>query len=110
MAKTCIGTPYYMYFFLGHGLKCPYFWPRSPELFKNKPYNHKSDIWALGCILYELCTLKHAFDAGCPSYPLTFHFNVPHVASHVRRSVCQLTARPREESHPGVVCTHQPVF
>ena len=31
----------------------------SPELFKNQPYNHKSDIWALGCILYELCTLKH---------------------------------------------------
>ena len=47
-AKTCIGTPYYM----------------SPELFKNQPYNHKSDIWALGCILYELCTLKHAFDAN----------------------------------------------
>ena len=46
-AKTCIGTPYYM----------------SPEMFKNAPYNHKSDVWALGCILYELCTLKHAFDA-----------------------------------------------
>ena len=46
-AQTCIGTPYYM----------------SPEIFKNKPYNHKSDVWALGCILYELCTLKHAFDA-----------------------------------------------
>jgi serine/threonine protein kinase len=46
-AQTCIGTPYYM----------------SPEIFKNKPYNHKSDVWALGCILYELCTSKHAFDA-----------------------------------------------
>jgi len=47
-ASTCIGTPYYM----------------SPELFKNKPYNFKSDIWALGCVLYELTSLKHAFDAG----------------------------------------------
>src|ERR1700712_3913013 len=47
-AQTCIGTPYYM----------------SPELFKNKPYNHKSDVWALGCVLYELATVgKHAFDA-----------------------------------------------
>jgi NIMA (never in mitosis gene a)-related kinase len=47
-AQTCIGTPYYM----------------SPEIFKNKPYNHKSDIWALGCVLYECATLNHAFDAN----------------------------------------------
>ena len=47
-AQTCIGTPYYM----------------SPEIFKNKPYNHKSDIWALGCVLYECATLNHAFDAS----------------------------------------------
>ena len=36
----------------------------SPEIFKNKPYNHKSDIWALGCVLYEMVTLKHAFDGN----------------------------------------------
>ncbi len=35
----------------------------SPEILQNKPYNHKSDIWALGCILYELATLNHVFDA-----------------------------------------------
>ncbi len=35
----------------------------SPELFKYKPYSYKSDIWALGCIIYEICNLKHAFDA-----------------------------------------------
>jgi len=46
-ANTCIGTPYYM----------------SPELFKNKPYSYKSDVWALGCVLYEMCNLRHAFDA-----------------------------------------------
>lgn len=46
-ASTYLGTPYYM----------------SPEIFKHKPYNHKSDIWALGCVLYEMTTLKHAFDA-----------------------------------------------
>ncbi len=26
-------------------------------------YNHKSDMWAAGCVLYELCCLKHPFDA-----------------------------------------------
>ena len=36
----------------------------SPEVCENKPYNYKSDLWALGCILYEMCTLKHAFDAS----------------------------------------------
>ena len=35
----------------------------SPELFKYKPYSYKSDIWALGCVIYEMCNLKHAFDA-----------------------------------------------
>lgn len=47
-ARTCIGTPYYL----------------SPEICENKPYNNKSDVWALGCVLYEMCTLKHAFEAG----------------------------------------------
>uniref|UniRef100_A0A8C5RK28 non-specific serine/threonine protein kinase n=1 Tax=Laticauda laticaudata TaxID=8630 RepID=A0A8C5RK28_LATLA len=48
LARTCIGTPYYL----------------SPEICENKPYNNKSDMWALGCVLYEMCTLKHAFEAG----------------------------------------------
>ena len=28
----------------------------SPEVLRGKPYNQKTDIWALGCILYEVCT------------------------------------------------------
>ena len=46
-AKTFIGTPYYL----------------SPEICEDKPYNDKSDVWALGCILYELCTYQHPFVA-----------------------------------------------
>eukprot|EP00916_Digyalum_oweni_P001121 GHVL01002226.1.p1 GENE.GHVL01002226.1~~GHVL01002226.1.p1 ORF type:complete len:403 (-),score=65.59 GHVL01002226.1:632-1840(-) len=40
MARTMIGSPFYM----------------SPELCQDQPYNAKSDIWALGCVLYEICT------------------------------------------------------
>lgn len=27
-----------------------------------RAYNQKSDLWALGCVLYELAELKRAFD------------------------------------------------
>ncbi|MCJ8740207.1 hypothetical protein PDJAM_G00056160 [Pangasius djambal] len=46
-AQTYVGTPYYV----------------SPEIWDNQPYNNKSDIWSLGCVLYELCTLRHPFEA-----------------------------------------------
>ncbi|XP_067943370.1 serine/threonine-protein kinase Nek9-like [Watersipora subatra] len=47
MAESYVGTPYYM----------------SPELIKGEAYNFKSDIWACGCILYELCTRQRVFEA-----------------------------------------------
>ena len=35
----------------------------APEMLnKNPKYNNKIDIWELGCIIYELCTLKYGFD------------------------------------------------
>ncbi|XP_015197461.2 serine/threonine-protein kinase Nek3 [Lepisosteus oculatus] len=46
-AYTYVGTPYYV----------------SPEIWDSKPYNNKSDVWSLGCVLYELCTLQHPFQA-----------------------------------------------
>ncbi|CAD8115032.1 unnamed protein product [Paramecium sonneborni] len=42
---TQLGTPYYL----------------SPEICESKPYNTKSDIWGLGCFLYELCTKQKPF-------------------------------------------------
>jgi NIMA (never in mitosis gene a)-related kinase len=47
-ANTFVGTPYYL----------------SPEICEEKPYNEKSDVWALGCILYEMATFKHPFNAN----------------------------------------------
>lgn len=32
-----------------------------PEIVKNEPYNDKADIWALGCVLYEICCLEPPF-------------------------------------------------
>ncbi|XP_069822165.1 serine/threonine-protein kinase Nek11-like [Dendropsophus ebraccatus] len=34
----------------------------SPEVYSNTGYNAKSDIWSLGCILYEMCSFTHAFE------------------------------------------------
>ena len=47
-AMTVIGTPYYF----------------SPEIINGEPYNYKTDIWSLGVVLYELCTLKLPFDSN----------------------------------------------
>lgn len=46
-AKTHVGTPYYM----------------SPEQVTEAKYNEKSDIWSLGCLVYELCALVPPFKA-----------------------------------------------
>lgn len=34
---------------------------RSPEIWRNRPYDAKSDMWAAGVILYELCALRPPF-------------------------------------------------
>ena len=44
---TQTGTPYYA----------------SPEVWRDQPYDSKSDIWSLGCVLYESVTLRPPFRA-----------------------------------------------
>ena len=39
----------------------PYY--ASPEVWRDQPYDSKSDIWSLGCVLYESITLKPPFRA-----------------------------------------------
>lgn len=36
----------------------------SPEVCQNERYGLKSDIWAMGCILYEMCALSYPFNAS----------------------------------------------
>lgn len=33
-------------------------------MIQGKPYDGKTDVWAIGCVLYEMCALKKAFDAS----------------------------------------------
>ncbi len=47
LGYTQTGTPYYA----------------SPEVWKDQPYDSKSDIWSLGCVLYEMITLRPPFRA-----------------------------------------------
>lgn len=42
---TQTGTPYYA----------------SPEVWRDEPYDLKSDIWSFGCLIYELCALVPPF-------------------------------------------------
>jgi len=45
--STCVGTPYYL----------------APEVWRNRPYDCKVDVWSLGVLLYELCVLEPPFQA-----------------------------------------------
>jgi serine/threonine protein kinase len=36
-------------------------WYRAPEVCRQQGYNHKVDLWAMGCIVYELCWRKPMF-------------------------------------------------
>lgn len=41
---------------------CTAGWPAA-QVATGQPYTLKSDVWSLGCVLYELATLRHAFAA-----------------------------------------------
>ena len=47
MLSTQTGTPYYA----------------APEVWKDQPYDSKSDVWSLGCVCYEMCALVPPFRA-----------------------------------------------
>ena len=89
-AKTQIGTPYYM----------------SPEIWARRPYNHATDIWSLGCLIYELCALRPPFLGNNMSELKTAvlggHFNpVPSVYSSDLGSVIARMLTPTAKERPS---------
>ena len=62
-ARTKVGTPYYL----------------SPEIINSKPYDSKSDIWALGVLIYEMMTFKMPFNA----------INLPALSLKILRGIYQ---------------------
>ncbi|XP_053186917.1 serine/threonine-protein kinase Nek1-like [Scomber japonicus] len=77
LATTGIGTPLYF----------------SPEIWKHKPYNNKSDIWALGCVLHEMCTLKPADCSKMDLEQKLISGSYPPVSDHYSQELCSLLAQ-----------------
>ena len=47
MAQSVAGTPYNM----------------APEIIRGESYGPKTDIWSLGCVMYEIATFRRPFEA-----------------------------------------------
>lgn len=56
--ETTVGTPFFL----------------SPEICIGKKYNSKSDIWMLGCLLYQLATLKKPFQGESLMVSIIYKF------------------------------------
>ncbi|XP_071759656.2 NIMA-related kinase 12 [Centroberyx gerrardi] len=93
MASTCVGTPSYL----------------SPELCQDVPYSSKSDIWALGCLLYEICSLQPPFAATnllSLFYKITKgeYSSVPNTYSDDISSLIQTMLCLNPENRPSAAC------
>ena len=63
-------------------------------------YNQKSDMWALGCVLYEMLTLRKVFDATVSKL---FFYTVVHMVSNPRQEgVGYSTKSTMGQLHPEV--------
>ncbi|KAM7389521.1 hypothetical protein PAMP_023494 [Pampus punctatissimus] len=93
MASTCVGTPSYF----------------SPELCQDVLYSSKSDIWALGCLLYEICALRPPFAATnllSLFYKITKgeYDPVPNIYSENISSLTQRMLHLKPDKRPSAAC------
>ena len=89
-AHSQVGTPYYM----------------SPEQIEDLKYNEKSDIWSLGCFLYEITTFSPPFNA---SNQLSLAMKIkngnvekiPNIYSNELNNIIMCLIRVNPESRPN---------
>ena len=100
-AISRVGTPYYM----------------SPEQIEDMRYNEKSDIWSLGCFLYEMATFNPPFTASNQlSLALKIKngnvANIPNIYSQELSSVIMCLMRVNPENRPNAeeITNYPPVI
>ena len=90
-AKTVCGTPYYF----------------SPEICQSKPYNNKSDLWALGVLYYEILTLNRPFNGRSlkellKKILLGQYEPIPNSVPQELRTICASLLQVNPAQRPGV--------
>ena len=80
---------------------------RSPYLTQRAAraqYSTKADMWALGCVAYELCTLRHAFDAR----DMQGAKPPPNLHTHTHTHAHRARARAHTHTHTTTQVRHHP--
>lgn len=96
-AKTFTGSPLYM----------------SPELVQGKLYNTQSDMWSLGCVLFEILALRTAFNARNMNALVVkiIAGEIPELPSHYSEQLCEicynlLSQSPDDRMTAAMLCKH----
>uniref|UniRef100_A0A8C1JXP0 non-specific serine/threonine protein kinase n=1 Tax=Cyprinus carpio TaxID=7962 RepID=A0A8C1JXP0_CYPCA len=79
----------------------------APEILNDKPYEEKTEIWRLGCVIYELCMLKCAFPAiltveNVKKILTSSHEALPETFSEDLRQLVTDTLQPDPANRPSV--------
>ncbi|XP_016981577.1 serine/threonine-protein kinase Nek2 [Drosophila rhopaloa] len=90
-AASFVGTPHYM----------------SPELVRGRKYDRKSDVWAVGCLVYEMCALRppfrgRAFDQLSEKIAQGEFSRIPAIYSADLQEIIAFMLAVDHEQRPGI--------